>query len=268
MRVALVQDKPVLGKKAANIEKVAVALEKASREGVDLAIFGEMFLTGYTLRDKVFNQAEPLDGPSVKKLLRLARKHSCNIIIGMPEEETEVRGQVCNSAVLIEQKNGIVRSYRKRQLINFGPFDEKLYFTEGAIDQPLLRTELGNFGIHICYDIFFPEIAKTYALNGADWIVNISAAPTTSRDFFEKIMVARSIENTTPFIYTNLIGIDHSLKFFGGSAVIGPRGEIKAKAKYLEPEIVFCDLDPRETEIARQHRPTLRDTKKELFRSD
>jgi predicted amidohydrolase len=79
-------------------------------------------------------------------------------------------------------------------------------------------------------------------------------------------MVARAIENTTPVLYINLVGIDHSLKFFGGSAVVGARGEIKAKAKYLEPEILICDIDPRETEIARQHRPTLRDTKKEFFK--
>jgi predicted amidohydrolase len=268
MRAALVQDKPVLGDKEANLEKVAAAVEKVSDDGAEVAMFGEMFLTGYTVRDKVYNLAERLDGPSMGKLKKLSQKRACSIIIGMPERDEKVKGWVYNSAALIDHESGKVSSYRKRQLINFGPFDEKLYFTEGSLNQPVMETELGNFGIYICYDMFFPEIAKSYALTGADWLVCVSAAPTTSRDFFEKIMVARAIENATPVFYVNLVGIDHSLKLFGGSAVVGPRGEVKARAKYLEPDILICDMDPRETEIARQHRPTLRDTKKELFNQE
>jgi N-carbamoylputrescine amidase len=78
-------------------------------------------------------------------------------------------------------------------------------------------------------------------------------------------MVARAVENTTFFIYSNLIGTEKNLVYWGGNAVVGPRGEVKAKGTYFKEDNVECEIDLTELEVARQFRPTLRDTRVEVF---
>ena len=68
----------------------------------------------------------------------------------------------------------------------------------------------------------------------------ISASPSTTRIFFEKVIVARAIENTIFFTYTNLVGTELNMVFWGGNNAIGPRGDEKAKGRYFEEEVVKC----------------------------
>jgi predicted amidohydrolase len=117
----------------------------------------------------------------------------------------------------------------------------------------------------ICFDCFFPEVAKIYALKGADILVCISASPSTTRIFFEKVIVARAIENAIFFTYTNLVGTELNMVYWGGNTVIGPKGDVRAKGEYFEEAIVTCDIDLKDLSIAREFRPTLRDTRMELF---
>ena len=80
-------------------------------------------------------------------------------------------------------------------LATFGPFEEGLYFGAGS-SGTLMEVEGRKIGVVICYDLFFPELAKSYALAGAETVICISASPITSRDFFERLIPARAIENT------------------------------------------------------------------------
>jgi predicted amidohydrolase len=120
-------------------------------------------------------------------------------------------------------------------------------------------------GCLICYDIFFPEVCKTYALKGAEMLVCISAGPTASMEFFEKVMFARAIENTTFFLFCNLTGSESSMIYFGGSTIIGPRGDLKATGGHLIEQIVKTEIDLEELKIARRFRPTLRNTRSEIL---
>jgi predicted amidohydrolase len=149
-------------------------------------------------------------------------------------------------------------------LANFGPFEEHLYFGTGS-ELPVFKTEFGKLGMLICFDCFLPELSKIYTLKGADMLVCISASPSTTRVFFEKIIVARAIENTVFFTYTNLVGTELNMVYWGGNTVVGPRGDIKAKGEYFKEGIVTCDIDLKELITAREFRPTLRDTRMELF---
>src|SRR2546428_9946114 len=117
----------------------------------------------------------------------------------------------------------------------------------------------------ICYDAFFPELAKTYALQGADALAIISASPATSKPFFDKILPARAIENTLFVLYANLVGTELNIVFQGGTQAIGPRGEDLGRGKDFEADVVIVDVDLRHLLLARELRPTLRDTRAELF---
>ena len=231
----------------------------------DLVVFPELFLTGYTIRDKVLELAEPLNGEYVKKLAKTAKKNNRAIIFGMPERDTVQKGRIYNSAVYIN-KSGQVAAYRKFFPVNFGPFEEKRYFHEGT-DLPIFEIEDVKFGLIICYDIFFPELAKSYAIRGADMIICISASPTTTRKFFEIMISARAVESTVFFAYANLIGPEKNMTFWGGDTIMGPRGDQLAKGKYLEEDDVTADIDVSDLDLARSKRPTLRDSRIELFES-
>jgi predicted amidohydrolase len=124
---------------------------------------------------------------------------------------------------------------------------------------------VGRLAVTICFDIFFPEIAKVYALAGADIIVCISASPSVTREYFEKIIPARAIENTTFVAYVNLIGTEKNLTFWGGNCLIGPRGNLKAGGKAFEEGVVNAEVDLNELEVARKFRPTLRETRFEIL---
>jgi len=264
MRVTMVQRAPVLGDKEANLKAMEKDILAAGRKGADLVMFGELYLTGYRIKDRVARLAEALDGPSVKRIAKAARRAGCHVLFGMPERDTRIRGAIYNSAVLVRPKGG-PEVYRKWFLPNFGPFEEKIHYTPGK-GVKVFDTDAGRIGVFICYDIFFPELAKAYALMGAELLAVLSAAPSSSRFFFEHLAQARAIENAIPLAYCNRVGVEEGLKFFGGSVLVGARGGIIAKAKVYEEEVVSADVDLGEADFARFHRPTVRDTRVELFR--
>lgn len=259
-KLALVQLQPRLGDKEHNLKVIEKALGTTD---ADLLIFPEMFLTGYTLRDRVHDLAEDMEGDSVMKLDELAKEHDRWMIVGMPEKDPERTGLIFNSALVVGPDNG-PETYRKMILANFGPFEEDLYYARGDL-MPLFETPVGTLGVTICFDIFFPEIAKAYALGGADVVACISASPSVTREFFERIIVARAIENTTFVAFANLIGTEKNMTFWGGNCLIGPRGNLKAGGKAFDEGIVNAEVDLNELEVARQFRPTLRETRFEIM---
>jgi predicted amidohydrolase len=234
-----------------------------SKSDSDLLVFPELFLTGYMIRDKVRELAEPINGKYVTELAKLAKKHKRALLFGMPERDLTQRGRIYNSAVFIDKK-GNINAYRKFHPVNFGPFEEKRYFYEGS-ELPLFKVEDVTLGVIICYDIFFPELAKAYALSGVDLIIDISAAPTVSRPFFEIMIPARAVESTVFFAYSNLIGPEKNMTFWGGNTIVTGRGEPLAKGKYFEEDDVIADLNPQDLSFVRSQRPTLRDSRIELF---
>jgi predicted amidohydrolase len=259
MKAALAQLSPAVGDKEKNLRKLEKAVAKSR---ADLVMVGELFLTGYMARDAFARLAEPVDGPSVKVVQRMAEEHAAHIVFGMPEREPGTR-RLFNSSVIVTP-DGRTVAYRKVYPANFGPFEEGLYFGRGG-ELPLVDTKLGKIGLLICYDSFFPELAKAYALKGADLIAIISASPATSKPFFDRILPARAIENALYVLYTNLVGTELNIVFQGGTQAIGPRGEDLGRAKDFAEDTVVAEVDLRDVKTARAFRPTLRDTRKEMW---
>jgi len=260
-RAAIAQVSAELRNKEKNIEKIERSAEEAREIGAELLIFPELFLTGYNIRNGLFRLAEETEGNSVDRISKLAEENGMHIIFGMPEREGE---RIYNSAVLLSPK-GERSVYRKLMFPNFGPFEEGLYFTPGN-ELPVFDTELGKIGMEICYDLFYPEITKTYAGKGAEIIVNISGSPSISRSLFEKVLLARAIENGTYTLFSNNIGSQIGLVFWGGSRIISPRGEIMAAGEAYEKGMVVADLKSDDLRLARQYRPTFRDTRPDILK--
>ena len=257
MKAALAQLAPAVGAKEKNLKKLEKAVADAE---ADLVLAGELYLTGYMARDAFARLAEPVDGPSVRTVQRIAEDHGSHIVFGMPEREAGTR-RLYNTSVMV-LPDGRTAAYRKVYPANFGPFEEGLYFGRGN-ELTLVDTKLGKVGLLICYDAFFPELAKAYALRGADLLAIISASPSTSKPFFDRILPARAIEDAIYVLYANLVGTELNVVFQGGTQAIGPRGEDLGKAKDFEEDTVRAEVDLRDVKTARTFRPTLRDTRKE-----
>ncbi|MFQ5552726.1 MAG: carbon-nitrogen hydrolase family protein [Thermoplasmata archaeon] len=256
---ALVQAEPTVGDKAANLETMARYVREHPAQ---LYLFGELYLSGYMARDLFPKLAEPLDGPSVREVSKIAREANAHIIFGMPEQDAE-SGLRYNSSVLVFPDGDAV-AYRKLYPANFGPFEELQYFRRGS-ELKVVRSDLGKIGLLICYDAFFPEVPKGLALQGADILACISAAPATSKPFFDKVIPARAIENTCFFLYANLVGTELNMVFQGGTQALGPRGEELGRATDFEEGVVRCTVDPQDVAAARKFRPTIRDTRPEVL---
>ena len=132
-----------------------------NRTDADLLVFPELFLTGYRIRDKITELAEPINGKFVKNLAKLAKKNNCALIFGMPESDSKMRGRIYNSAVFIDKK-GKIGAYRKFHLVNFGPFEDKRYFHEGN-ELPIFQVDDTKLGIIICFE-FIPMIQRFFEI--------------------------------------------------------------------------------------------------------
>ncbi len=263
LKLALCQISSKREDKVANLQKIEELTLKAKQQGADLAVFPEMCLTGYVLLDQVYELAEQIPGPTTKQIEALAKKMGMHIIFGMPELSEKTQATVYNTAVLVGPK-GLIGKYRKMYLPTHSVFEEKRYFRPGY-EPAAFQTEIGNVGLTICYDVFFPEVFRLPRLMGAQLIVCISASPATRRSYFEVLTAARAIENTCYLAYVNLAGVQDGLQFWGGSRLVSPTGDVLAKAKYDVEDFVVCEVDFGDLRTAETFIPTLRDLRPELF---
>ncbi len=263
IKLALCQISCKRENKEANLNKIEELTWKAKQQGADLAIFPEMSLTGYVLLDQVYGLAEPIPGPSSQRIEELAKKTGLFVIFGMPELSEKTQATVYNTAVLVGPK-GLIGKYRKMYLPTHSVFEEKRYFRPGY-EPGAFQTDLGNIGLTICYDVFFPEVFRLPRLKGAQLIVCISASPAVRKGYFEILTAARALENTAYLAYVNLSGVEDGLQFWGGSRLVSPTGDVIAKAKYDEEDFVLCEVNFGDLRIAETFIPTLRDLRPELF---
>jgi NAD+ synthase (glutamine-hydrolysing) len=237
LKVLLKQLNPVNG-----VEVNKRLIEQTLSQDFDLAIFPEMFYSGYTLRDNL--NLHDLDQEFVKGIQK--RLNDRMIIFGSPYTE----GFLYNSAVAITGETFHI--YKKRHLPNFGPFEELRYFKKG--DSPLTIDFKGfKLGIEICYDLFFQDSVE----KGIDILVNISASPFTSYPFFEKAFPARAIEYQSYLVYVNIAGLNRNQVFWGGSRVLDSDGKEILKLKKFEEDSGAAVIESSVLELSRRKRRVL-----------
>jgi predicted amidohydrolase len=263
IRLALAQISCKRGNKEENLRKIEEITVKAKAQSADMVIFPELCLTGYVIRDQIYELAETIPGPSVTRVEEIARKTGMHIVFGMPEQSEKTRATLFNTAVFIGP-DGFIGKYRKMYLPTHSVFEEKRYFRPGY-QTAAYDTPLGKIGLCVCYDLFFPEVTRIARLKGAQLIVSISASPAVRRSYFEILTAARALENTAFLAYVNLVGVQDGLQFWGGSRLVGPTGEVLAKAKYAEEDFVICDVNYTDIRAAETFIPTLRDLRPELY---
>jgi predicted amidohydrolase len=260
MRLLLAQLAPAPGNLDANLERLSAAVRATPS---DLAVFPELYLSGYRIGDRMHRLALRENDPTIVALKKLARESKTTIVVGAPLSSRERAGEVHNAALGVDPAGG-VHVQVKRFLPTFGPFEEGVLFTptDRSIPVPLAGTTVG---LEVCYDVFFPEVSRQLALGGAELLVAISAAPVTSRRLFDRLLPARAIENAMPVVYVNRVGVEDGVVFGGGSGAWSPRGDpipstsVSFAPSAPEESLATVEVDPGEAARWRPFRPVLRD---------
>jgi predicted amidohydrolase len=260
MHVLLAQLAPRRGDLEANLGRITGAVRA---HPADLYVFPELFLYGYAPGDRIHRMALAAGDRTLETLTALSRERHAGILVGGPWGSEERPGEVHNAAILAGP-DGSVQVQIKRYLPNFGPFEEAALYTPTEVSTPLtLGTQ--RLGVQICYDAYFPEVSRELALQASVLLVVLSAAPVTSRGLFEKVLPARAVENASPLIYVNRVGVEDGIVFGGGSGAWDSRGEpIKGNSLSLsggapEEKLDLVEIDLEEVPRWRPFRPVLRD---------
>ena len=257
MKIAAYQGEGVSGDIAKALDLLRVKAAEAARAGAGLAIFPEMFLTGYNIGDAVFKLAEPVDGPSSQKAAAIAREAGVALLYGYPERDGDT---VYNSALLIGRDGAPLANYRKTHL--YGSEEKRLF----APGKSLMLAELDGLkiGILICYDVEFPEAVRALALAGAELI----AVPTALIRPFDvvarTIVPARAFENQVYVAYAGMCGSEAGLGYCGLSCIVGPDGQDLARAG-SGPDLLFADIDLSAIPKGRMSNPYLSDRRPRLY---
>lgn len=262
IRVGALQLSPVFGKVRANVNK---ALSWLSRAEADLVVLPELFSSGYqfTSRREAERLAEEIpSGYTTRRLCALARAKRMFLVAGIPERKGAV---IFNSAVLIGPQ-GFVDVYRKTHLF----YEEKLWFSPGTTQFKVWDIGLARIGIMICFDWFFPEVARVLALKGADILCHPA---NLVLPHCPSAMITRCLENRIYAITANRVGFEERggkerLTYIGTSQVVGPSGEVISRASPDKEEIRIVEIDPKDArkKSVNRHNDLFKDRRVDLYR--
>ena len=279
--VALVQDRDH-GSVETNLANIEARVAEAAAGGAKLVLLQELHNGAYFCQHESvaeFDRAEPIPGPSTKRLGALAKKHGVVIVASLFERRAA--GLYHNTAVVLESDGRLVGKYRKMHIPDDPGFLEKFYFTPGDLGFEPIDTSIGRIGVLVCWDQWYPEAARLMALAGAELLVYPTAIgwdPDDAQDEKDRQRNAwllshrgHAVANGLPVLSCNRVGHEPSplatsgIRFWGSSHVLGPQGEFIAEASIDAPEILMANVDLARSENVRRIWPFLRDRRIDAY---
>ena len=295
-KAAVVQQAIADDNKQTNFESSAEYIREATEQGAELVVLQELHATKYFCQMECtdfFDYAEPLNGPTYQFFAELAAE--LDIVLVMSGFEKRAPGLYHNTAQVIQGREGRIGVYRKMHIPDDPGFYEKFYFTPGDTQDSLassdciahngfkpIKTRLGNMGLLVCWDQWYPEAARLMALAGADFLVYPTAIgwdpnddddeQQRQREAWLTIQRAHAIANGIPVLVANRTGYEDSpltgqdgIEFWGSSFIAGPQGEFLLPPQ-LELEGAFTSrIDLRRSESVRRIWPYLRDRRTDAY---
>jgi N-carbamoylputrescine amidase len=257
VRCGLIQARNVLGPEAglvkvkqAMIDKHVKLVAEAAKKGTKILCLQEIFYGPYFCAEQEtrwYHFTEPVpDGPTVKLMQKLAKKHKMVIIV--PIYEVEQSGIYYNTAAVIDADGKFLGKYRKNHIPHTKPgFWEKFYFKPGNLGYPVFDTAYAKVGVYICYDRHFPEGARALGLAGAEIVFNPSATVAGLSEYLWKLeQPAHAVANGYFVGAINRVGHEAPWnigEFYGQSYFCDPRGQLVAEGPRDKDAVVVADLN-------------------------
>ncbi len=263
MKVALAQLGSTTSKDE-NLKKVMQFMKTASAIGAEAIVFPE-YTNLYAERDlgkeRLYDLAETEDSEFIRSVKKEAREKGLNVIIGVYERGKAAR-TVYSSAFVINRSGEVVLKYRKSHIYEALGFSEASLITSSSDVPPVFDLEGTRFGLMICYEIRFPEIARSLALRNAEAVVVPAAwyRGPGKEDQWITLAKARALENTVYLASANQI----AGPFTGITLAVDPMGVLVSRATE-EEGIVMVDIDKERLIRARKALPVLKQRRPELY---
>ena len=258
--------------KQAMMDKHETYIAQAAAAGSQITCLQEIFYGPYFCAEQEtrwygFTEKIP-DGPTIKRMQELARKHRMAIIVPIYEVENE--GVYYNTAAVIDSTGTYLGKYRKMHIPHVAPgFWEKFYFRPGNLGYPTFDLGFVRIGVYICYDRHFPEGARALGLNGAEIVFNPSATVAGLSEHLWKIeQPAHAVANGYFIAAINRVGTEAPWNighFYGTSYFCNPRGQIIAQASREADEVLTADLDLDQIKEVRQTWQFFRDRRPDSY---
>ncbi len=269
MRVGLAQISSVLGDVDRNLVRAREAIEEAVAGDADLVVFPELCLSGYAVGATEREIGLAADEPSLTGLAGEADEHA--LVIGFPELGRG--GRVYNSAAFVDS-GALCHVHRKLYLPTYGGFEERKHFSAGTAMRAF-DTRFGRMAVLICNDAWQPALAFLACQDGAEvLLLPANSAHSDPRQldvrcYWRDItrLYARLFECYVVFV--NRVGDERGLRFWGGSHVVDPRGEILCECPEDAERVVVSE--PLDAAVVRDRRRTLpltRDARLALLRRE
>lgn len=256
VKVALIQMSMVSDQKK-NLEKVVRMIGEAAKKGANIVCLPELFLGLYFCQaehdESAFNQAESIPGPTTQALSDVAKKHQIVLLGGSIFEKTS--GKYYNTAPIFGPDGKLIGTYRKTHIPHDPDFFEQNYFSPGDTGIKVFETPFGKICVLICYDQWFPEMARMATLAGAELIVYPTAIGTVDdiapvdpnipedwETMWRSAQVGHAAVNNVYVAALNRVGTEGKMHFWGGSFIANPGGRILAKADDSE-QILIAECD-------------------------
>ncbi|GAE31097.1 carbon-nitrogen family hydrolase [Halalkalibacter hemicellulosilyticus] len=262
MKVAIYQMDIIAGEIEQNRQKVANwAEEVCTGESMDLLVLPEMWTTAYTLP-----QLQQLIGENNDEmesfLVGLAQKYEVNVIAG--SIVVKEKGHFYNRVLVYSRQGELAYHYDKIHLVPMLKEDD--YLTGGQNKAEVFELDGRKIGVIICYDLRFPELARSLALEGAEMLVVVAEWPLARELHWNTLLRARAIENQLYVVSSNRVGAYDGVEFAGQSQVINPWGEVVAKGSIEKEETLFTSLDLEEVQRIRQDVPVFKSRVPSLYK--
>ena len=277
------------GTKDKTIQATIGWIEQAAQTGSQVVCLQELFATCYPCQSEdhaMFDLAEPIPGPTTETLSQVAKR--LGIVIVAPLFERRTAGMYHNSVAVLDADGSIAGVYRKMHIPDDPLYYEKFYFTPGDVGRRdgsvpadrangfnVIPTRFAKLGVGICWDQWYPEAARLFALAGADILLYPTAIGWIDEekdefgagqlDAWMTSIRAHAIANGIFVGAPNRVGNEGRVQFWGNSFVVSPRGEIMQRADDHTEQILSADCPLAETDVVRTHWPFLRDRRVDAY---
>jgi N-carbamoylputrescine amidase len=275
VQLALVQ-MSCTSNKQENVDKAISQVASAAQQGAQIVCLQELFPGPYPCQSEdylQFDWAESIPGPTSQRMSEAARRHG--VVVTGSLFERRAHGLYHNTAVVFDADGSQVGFYRKMHIPDDPLYYEKFYFTPGDTGFTVARTRFATLGIGVCWDQWYPEAARLFALRGAEILLYPTAIGWYGPDkpslgasqhaAWETMMRSHAIANGVFVGAANRVGQENSLEFWGASFVFDPAGNLLLRASHQSEALVQVTCDLNLIDATRTHWPFLRDRRIDAY---
>jgi N-carbamoylputrescine amidase len=246
-----------------NLEKTARYIKQAARKGAEIVCLQELFAYRYFAQvqdDSFFEIAESIPGRLSQFLSECAATNRVQLIGGSIYEKGD-DGKLYNTALIFDSRGELIGKYRKMHIPHDPNYYEQHYFSPGDLGYVQVDTGKAVVAPLICYDQWYPEAARVNAMHGAQiifyptaigWFKELRRDEPFSARRWEHAMRAHASLNGIFVAAVNRVGREGDLRFWGGSFVADPFGEVIARASHSKEQVLVAGLDLNRISVSQE----------------